>query len=151
MILRVFARRMWFIALILLATNSYYTFINSPGSAATGSRVYTGMICTVLPIAFLLLGLPYVQTMSALKNPTLRGPLEYTFSAEGISLAGNYASSRTDWVLVKEVTESGPGIFVQMQPNHFHIIPKSQVSAADLATLKSILRACVKGKVKLKP
>lgn len=100
---------------------------------------------------FNLLGTPYIRATSTLMSPTFQGPLAYTFSGAGVSTKGRHASSHSDWVLIRRVSESSRFVILWTFQSRFHLIPKGQASPADLASLKSILRACVKGKVQLKP
>jgi hypothetical protein len=142
-------RLAWVFALIV-ALILLQPLIASPESTIDRNFI-SNVIPSVALVVFLFLALPYIGARNTMKSPTFRGPLEYTFSDAGILSKGMHASSQSDWPLIKRVSESSRFVFVRTVQNHFHIIPKAQVSAADLATLKSILRTCVKGKVKLKP
>lgn len=148
-LVRNIVRKAWFLALVpIVGVSSVLIALLEP--AKYGDQLYSGVL-TILFGAFFFLGVPYAQARSAMKNPSFRGPLVYTFSGEGILTEGKYASGRMDWELVKGVSESDRYIFVRMAQDCFHVIPKNQVSEADTSTLKSILRTCVKGKVRLKP
>lgn len=142
-------RKAWFLAFLPVVGLSS-VIMASLEPAAYGDQLYSGVL-TIFVGVFFVFGIPYLQTRSTMKDPSFRGPLVYTFSGEGILTESKCASSRVDWVLVKRASESSRYIFVHMLQGCFHIIPKNQVSEADTAILRGILRTCVRGKVQLKP
>jgi len=142
-------RKLWFLGVLIVAF-MFVTLIASAEPRKYSDLIY-GVLAAILFGACLCLGIPYIRTRAALRNPSLRGLSQYTFSAGGVLTERVHASGRIGWALVKGVSESTEHIFLWMPEGNFHLIPKGQVAAADLAALKSILRTCVKGKVALRP
>jgi hypothetical protein len=104
----------------------------------------------MLAIGAFLFGVsPYLQTRAVMKAPNFGGLMTLTVSEEGIELTGERSNARIDWVMVKGVSEMSHAILLYLKPAGFQIVPKRQLSQADVATLKNLLRLHAPGKLKL--
>ncbi|MGD0301274.1 MAG: YcxB family protein [Bryobacteraceae bacterium] len=98
---------------------------------------------------FLFLGLPLIQTRAVMKTPNFGSPMTLAVSEQGIEFTGEYSNATIRWPMVKGVSEISHAILIYFKPAGFEVIPKSQLSQADVAAFRNILRAYAPGKVKL--
>ncbi|HZU24486.1 MAG TPA: YcxB family protein [Bryobacteraceae bacterium] len=95
-------------------------------------------------------GLPYFQTRAVMKSPALRGPMRLTSSRVGIEYTTEHAQGSYDWAVVKRVIETRHAILIHLNPAGLQIVPKAQLTEADVASFRNVVRANVKGKVKVR-
>ena len=140
-------RRMWFMLLLpIVGTISIVWAILDPLNAP----VNLGRGCWVLFLgAFIFCGLPYLQTRAAMKSPNFGGLITFTVSDHGIEFTGEHANARIAWTMVKGISEMHHAILIHLKPAGFQIVPKGQLSQADVAAFRNVLRLHAQGKVKL--
>lgn len=138
---------MWFLLLLpIVGTISITWAILDPNNGA----VSLNSGCVMLAIGAFLFGMsPYLQTRAVMKAPNFGGLMTLTVSEEGIELTGERSNARIDWMMVKGVSEMSHAILLYLKPAGFQIVPKRQLSQADVATLKNLLRLHAPGKLKL--
>lgn len=105
--------------------------------------------CVILVIFFVL---PYFSSRSNFKSQrALHDVNRYTFSDQGIAIESATSSSRSDWSTVFQVIESRDYIYIYPSKVVRWIIPKRSIpDEATLAAFRRILKAHVKGRVRLK-
>lgn len=140
-------RRMWFLLLLpILGAASVVWAILDPNNGA----VTLGPACWVFFVgAFLFGGMPYLHTRAAMKNPNFGGPMALTVSEKGIDFTGEHSNGSIGWPMVKGVSEMAHAILINLKPAGFQIIPKRQLSQADVAAFKTALRLYAPGAAKL--
>jgi hypothetical protein len=148
------ARKLWFLWLIpILAIASMLL------SLFSGAQQRQQLMLNIRPLIYLagvylliVFVLPYFSARSNFRSQkALQQTTNYTFSEEGIQTESETASSRTDWSNVHQVVETGSYLFVYLAKNLRYVIPKRCVpDAEELVVLRQILRAGVKGKIKLR-
>jgi len=135
-------RRYWLLLMLpLFAGIAVVLAIVDP---ATRSNL-PGAFVAFLMAGLIFLGLPYFQTRAVMKSPSLRGPMRLTASGAGIEYATEHSQGTYDWALVKRVVETRHAILIHLNPAGFQIAPKGQLSAGDVASFRSVLRAHVHG------
>jgi len=140
-------RTMWFMLLLPIA--GAISIVGAMFDRA-GYSLTRGCICIVFG-AFLFCGLPYLQTRSIMKTPNFGGLMILSASEEGIEFTGEHSTGKIGWLLVKGATEVKHAVLIHMKPVGFQIVPKAQLSQADLETFKKVLRRYAPGRVKLSP
>jgi hypothetical protein len=83
------------------------------------------------------------------KTPNFGSSMTLAVSEQGIEFTGEYSNATIRWPMVKGVSEISHAILIYFKPAGFEVIPKSQLSQADVAAFRNILRAYAPGKVKL--
>jgi hypothetical protein len=130
--IRFLARKMWCFPIVL-----------GPLLYASGlPSVFAGILGVIAGVTGIALA-PLAQLRSAKKhNPYFLAPTEYGFSEHGISLEGPVSSVRLDWAAIKRCTETDKYLLIHMPPEWFYIIPKRELSQAELQDITEILRTC---------
>jgi YcxB-like protein len=97
----------------------------------------------------LFLILPYWNARVTFKNPDVLAPMTLAFGTDGLAAEFEHGTNSAAWALVKGATETKPFIFIKMLRGTFHLVPKSQLTREELATLRQILEEHVLRKVRL--
>jgi YcxB-like protein len=140
-------RHMWFLFLLpIIGAVSVVWAIVDPAEPAVNLNTGFGLFLFGL---FLFLGLPLIQARSVTKTPNFGGPMTLAVSQQGIEFTGEHSNATIRWPMVKGVSEMSHAILIYLKPAGFQVVPKSQLSQADVAALRNILRVYAPGKVKL--
>jgi hypothetical protein len=106
-------------------------------------------------VCFLLffLVLPYLSARSTLKtSKLLQGTVHYTFSENGIDTTAQGAFGHNDWSNLRKVIETKHVLLFYPSKGIFYVIPKRFFScAANLDSMRELIRTHVTGKIKLRP
>ena len=79
------------------------------------------------------------SSASIAKQPGALAPMNFVFSAYGITAEFENGTTKAMWSLVKGARESGLYFFIEMQRRSFHLIPKRQISEEQASRLQEIL------------
>ena len=79
----------------------------------------------------------------------MRAPFRHTFSASGISSEFAGGSLSLDWQHIRRASETRHHIGIWGERGVPMVLPKSQVSSADLEALREILRSHLQNNAKL--
>jgi hypothetical protein len=140
-------RKLWFLLLLPIAgVVSIVWKIRDPADSSV--NLTSGSICLALGV-FFFVAAPYLGALQLRKSPTFSGPVTFSASEQGIELTGEHSNAKLDWSMVKGFSEMNHAILVNLKPAGFQIVPKRQLSQADTAALRNVLKFHAPGKVKL--
>jgi hypothetical protein len=111
--------------------------------------------------ALLLAGLAafYVATLSlavlfaarrTARLPGLLAQVAYTVSDDGIAARAEGGSSNLGWAHYSEARESQDFFLITLQSRQTHIIPRAQLTPAEIAALRAILSRCLPRRLRLR-
>ncbi len=139
-------RRMWFMLLLPIfgAVSIIWAILNPDNGAVNWGACWLFFVG-----AYLFGGMPYLQTRAAMKNPNFGGLMAFTVSEKGIDFTAEHSNGSIGWPMVKGVSETSHAILIDLKPAGLEIVPKRQISQADVAAFKKALRLYAPGAAKL--
>jgi hypothetical protein len=144
-------RKKWFALLLpLVGLFSVTRVLVAPADAASAGVNLGGALWMLGLGVFFFVGLPYLQTRAVMKNPNFGQPTSLRISEGGIEFAGKHSNAKIGWPMVMGVSESTNAILIQLKAAGIHIIPSSQLSESDLLAVRTVLRQCAPGNVRLR-
>ena len=139
------ARSLWFLLWMPIA--GIWGIVDPSNGAITRSSGL--IIITVWTVLFVVL--PLISAFNAAKNPNAAGPVTLTISAAGLESTTEHAHVRTDWIAVRNVSESRRSIFITLQSSGSLVVPKRRLSDEQIRSLRDALRLYAPGGARLKP
>jgi YcxB-like protein len=121
-----------------------FTFAGTLNIAAYGPIAVVGLTAPFL--------VPWLRARQMInRGPTLAEPREYFFSASGVRFDGELMKCDLSWNAFYRIAERPHSFLLYLSPMFGAVIPKkSLVSADGISRFRSILRANVKCKLKLR-
>jgi hypothetical protein len=112
-----------------------------PADPTMGFTRIIGIVLLALTTFFILvLGISYIRLKSEYaSNSILHQPISYGFTTEGISATTAVSQALIEWSLVVKVKESHQMVAIYISNSQAYILPKNQLSSAQLKEFFSIL------------
>jgi hypothetical protein len=81
-----------------------------------------------------------MQAALAMRNPIMQAPIVHTFSAMGVSSKFKGGTLSMEWGMAKGATETDRYVSILAKRGTPLLVPKDQITDAELQSLRSILR-----------
>jgi hypothetical protein len=143
----------WIAAIVLS-----YIFYDRYKDSAETIRAFDsgGSILAIIAVLwiFILLALllfPYLRTLAHFKKSAeMRGPARVEFRDEGIHFENRHVVSDVKWSLYNQAVETRSLFCLASASYVATYVPKRCMSKSDIAALRQLIRASVRGKVQLR-
>jgi hypothetical protein len=138
-------KKLWFLTIGLPVVFLLNLTLNGRGQTdgVPAGLIFAGVLWVMITFG------PYLGARATMKQPNYGSDIRYTFSESGIDVVAKHSDTHLDWTLVTRAIETGSSL-VLIVSRATLVIPEKAVSPSDLGPLKELIRASVKGKVKLK-
>ena len=103
-----------------------------------------GAFVTLCLAPALFVVIPWAQAATSMRNPQMSAPIRHTFTAKGIQHEFRESAITVKWDVIQRATESEDYIGIWGKTGVPVAIPKPQLTAEELGTLRQVLRDHVK-------
>lgn len=139
----------WLVRVVIAAAAFLLLIVLVFAAVGRSNPKYGSILQDLLPLVFLallwiavLMGMPrYVGRKQAMSAPWAQGTLEMATSETGVRMHSQHSDSNLAWSAFVRWMETKTGFVLYMSPYMFWIVPKSAMSAGDLAEFREILGA----------